>query len=199
MRLKWSFWGELGPARARDVRIFLFSENYHVTQISFFQKKITSCCKRSEETTSLTSPPSIPHPILPFLPHKTLRQKRPPPNQETMASFSPLRPLLRAANSTPSSFLVRSTQRSSPFSSTAAQNYARLTIVGRLGADPELISTTSGQELVKYHVATTSGKSDNRQTSWFHITHFVAPEGRTRDYVLGLQKGFVLLCFFFFV
>jgi single-stranded DNA-binding protein len=63
-----------------------------------------------------------------------------------------------------------------------------MTLVGRLGADPELAETGKGQ-LIKYVVGTSHGPKDNRQTSWFRVASF-APEGSAqRDYVMGLSKG----------
>ncbi|KAK2766165.1 ssDNA-binding protein, mitochondrial [Arachnomyces sp. PD_36] len=107
-----------------------------------------------------------------------------------MNSFTSLRPVLRAAtNSTPSSFLARSAQRSSPFSSTAARDFSRLTIIGHLGATPELHTTQNGQELVRYKVAVNHGRNEKRQTSWFAVTHFIPSEGPRRDYMFSLQKG----------
>lgn len=97
-----------------------------------------------------------------------------------MSTFlSSLRPALRVANAP---------QTARAFSSSPAHSIARLTLTGRLGGDPELHATSSGQELVKYSVATTHGPRDNRQTNWWRVTNFV-PEGSQRDFVLGLQKG----------
>lgn len=122
---------------------------------------------------------------------RTLLQKSPQQTQDTMANFTPLRPLLRAANSSPASILTRSGQRSSPFSSSAANKFARLTLVGNLGADPEHITTPSGKELLKYSVATNQVRGGNREVSWFRIAHFLPAEGPGRDFALGLQKGLV--------
>ncbi|QKX61079.1 uncharacterized protein TRUGW13939_08225 [Talaromyces rugulosus] len=77
------------------------------------------------------------------------------------------------------------------FSSSPAHSLARLTITGRLAAEPELSSTSTG-EIVKYAVATSSGPKDNRQTSWFRIASFV-PDGPSRAYLLGLPKGSLVL------
>lgn len=95
------------------------------------------------------------------------------------------------------SFLSSSLRRSAvpalshrAFSTTRPSQLARLTLVGRLGADPELVETGKGQ-VVRYVVGTSHGPKDNRQTSWFRVASF-APEGPPRDYVLGLSKGFVL-------
>jgi hypothetical protein len=96
-----------------------------------------------------------------------------------MSFLSSLRPGLRMANAA---------QTARAFSTSPAHSIARLTLTGRLGADPELQSTSSGQEVVKYVVGTSHGPRDNRQTSWFRVSNFVA-EGPQRDYILGLQKG----------
>ncbi|KAJ5776992.1 ssDNA binding protein [Penicillium odoratum] len=92
-----------------------------------------------------------------------------------MSAFTSLRPTLRLAN----------TART--FSSSAVRPVARMTITGRLAADPELQATSSGQDIIKYAVGTSYGPSDNRQTSWFKIASFA--EGSQRDYLMGLQKG----------
>jgi single-stranded DNA-binding protein len=64
---------------------------------------------------------------------------------------------------------------------------AKLTIVGRLGADPELATTSAG-EIVKYVVATNHGPAENRTTSWWRVASF-SPDGKARERLLGLQKG----------
>jgi hypothetical protein len=98
-----------------------------------------------------------------------------------MSSFlNSLRPGLRMAKT--------ATQTARAFSSSPAHALARLTVTGRLGADPELQATASGQEVIKYVVGSSHGARDNRQTSWFRITSF-APEGAHRDYLLSLTKG----------
>lgn len=95
------------------------------------------------------------------------------------AFLSSLRPAMRMAS-------IPQTARA--FSSSPAHSVARLTLTGRLGAEPELQATSSGQEIVKYTVATSHGGRENRQTTWWRVTNFV-PEGAQRDFVLGLQKG----------
>jgi single-stranded DNA-binding protein len=66
-----------------------------------------------------------------------------------------------------------------------------MTLVGRLGADPEISETAKGQ-VIRYVVGTSHGPRDNRQTSWFRVASF-AQEGPVRDLVLGLSKGLVSL------
>lgn len=92
------------------------------------------------------------------------------------------------------SFLLNPVRRSaaSPslaraFSSTPSSQLARMTIVGRLGADPESHEASSGRQYARFVVGTDSGPRDNRTTSWFRVTSFA--EGPSRDYVMGLKKG----------
>ncbi len=73
------------------------------------------------------------------------------------------------------------------FTGTARAGVAKMTIVGRLAAEPELTATSTGQEMVKYAVGTSYGPKDHKQTSWFRVACF--EEGPRRDYLLGLGKG----------
>ncbi|KAJ6002077.1 hypothetical protein N7499_002057 [Penicillium canescens] len=101
-----------------------------------------------------------------------------------MSSFlNSLRPGLRMAKT--------ATQTARAFSSSPAHALARLTVTGRLGADPELQATASGQEIIRYVVGSSHGPRDNRQTSWFRITSFA--EGSQRDHLLSLTKGTLVL------
>ncbi|CAK7273738.1 ssDNA-binding protein, mitochondrial [Sporothrix epigloea] len=74
------------------------------------------------------------------------------------------------------------------FSTTPARHVARMTIVGHLGDTPELQATSTGHEVLKYVVASSSGPRDNRQTSWFRVSSFL-PEGPQRDLLTSLPKG----------
>ncbi|KAI9784955.1 MAG: hypothetical protein M1839_001151 [Geoglossum umbratile] len=73
------------------------------------------------------------------------------------------------------------------FSTTPRANLARMTVVGRLAADPEPTVTSAGHELVKYAVGTSDGTGENQKTSWYRFGAFV--EGPRKDYLLGLKKG----------
>ncbi|KAJ5737610.1 uncharacterized protein N7483_002735 [Penicillium malachiteum] len=92
-----------------------------------------------------------------------------------MSLFASLRPTTRLATAARS------------FSTTSARPAARITITGRLAADPELVATSTGQDVIKYAVGTSSGPRDNKQTSWFRVASFA--EGGQRDYLMSLQKG----------
>ncbi|KAI9837461.1 MAG: hypothetical protein M1819_007109 [Sarea resinae] len=73
------------------------------------------------------------------------------------------------------------------FSTTPAAPLAKMTIIGRLAADPEITATSTGQEMVRYAVGTSYGPKDNRQTSWFRVASF--DEGPRRDFLMSLGKG----------
>jgi len=74
------------------------------------------------------------------------------------------------------------------FSTTPRSQLARMQIIGRLGAEPELVDTSTGRQMVRYNLATNYGPQDNRQTSWFRIAAFMEDGGR-RNHLLSLPKG----------
>lgn len=74
------------------------------------------------------------------------------------------------------------------FTTTPSRSTAKVTLVGRLAAEPELIPTASGLDMVRYAIGTQSGPSANRQTSWWKVGAF-PPEGGQRDALLRLGKG----------
>lgn len=47
-----------------------------------------------------------------------------------------------------------------------------ITIVGKIGQDPELRATGNGKMICTFSVATTSGKDDKRKTVWHNVTVF---------------------------
>lgn len=97
-----------------------------------------------------------------------------------------------------SSFLTRRALRtaaplSRTFTSSAPRSsFAKMTIVGRLAGTPELQATSTGKEVLKYTVATSSGPRDNLKTNWFRVAAFL-PEGPQRDFISALDKGYVHL------
>jgi predicted secreted hydrolase len=74
------------------------------------------------------------------------------------------------------------------FSTTSRAAYAKIQVIGRLAAQPELRDTSTGNTMVTYTVASDFGPKDNKQTSWWRVVNFL-PEGAQRDFVLGLPKG----------
>ncbi|KAI4095657.1 MAG: hypothetical protein LQ344_001588 [Seirophora lacunosa] len=77
------------------------------------------------------------------------------------------------------------------FTTTRPAPLAKICIVGRLAAQPELIPTSSGDDMVRYSLGTSSGPKDNRQTNWWKVAAFLG-EGRARDTLMGLGKGSLL-------
>jgi Single-strand binding protein family len=75
--------------------------------------------------------------------------------------------------------------------SSRTSTFAKITLIGRLGDSPEVVPTSTGTEILRYNVATNSGPRDNPKTSWFRVTSFT-PEGSQRDFIAGLEKGYVL-------
>lgn len=47
-----------------------------------------------------------------------------------------------------------------------------ITVIGNVGQDPELRYTASGKAVVKFSVADTRGKDDQKQTQWHRVTVF---------------------------
>ena len=76
------------------------------------------------------------------------------------------------------------------FSTSSPRSIARITIVGNLADSPEIHSTNSGREIVRYAIASNTGPASNRKTSWFRVTSFA--EGPSRDFLLNLPKGYVI-------
>ncbi|KAJ5573493.1 uncharacterized protein N7459_007920 [Penicillium hispanicum] len=97
-----------------------------------------------------------------------------------MSAFTSLRPSLRLANA--------ASQASRSFSSSASRSLARMIITGRLANEPELHASSTGQEFIRYSIASSHGSRENRQTSFFRVSGFL-PEGGHRDFIMGLPKG----------
>lgn len=75
------------------------------------------------------------------------------------------------------------------FSTTPRASLARMQLIGRLAATPELTPTSTGRDIVRYAIGTTHrSTSRGEETSWFRVASF-AEEGARRDLVLGLPKG----------
>ncbi|KAH8783008.1 hypothetical protein F5883DRAFT_537620 [Diaporthe sp. PMI_573] len=91
------------------------------------------------------------------------------------------------------SFLARRAVAATPraaraFSTTPARPLAKITIVGNLVQTPELQATSTGREVLKYAVASNTGRGENTRTSYFRVSSFEA-EGPRRDYFQTLPKG----------
>jgi Single-strand binding protein family len=99
--------------------------------------------------------------------------------------LSPLRSATRAPLLTSSAALSRA------FTTTRPSQLARLTLVGRLGTDPELTTTRTGGEIIKYVVGTSYGPKESRQTSWFRVASFAEKGSPAREKLMGMSKGYV--------
>ncbi|KAF2181753.1 hypothetical protein K469DRAFT_713348 [Zopfia rhizophila CBS 207.26] len=74
------------------------------------------------------------------------------------------------------------------FSTTPRASLARMSIVGRLGVAPEEVTTSTGEKtLVRYVIGSSTGKGDDRKTSWFRVASFV--QGPQKEFLMGLPKG----------
>ncbi|KAE8448447.1 hypothetical protein EG329_009512 [Mollisiaceae sp. DMI_Dod_QoI] len=80
------------------------------------------------------------------------------------------------------------TVRAFSTSAPARSTFAKMTIVGRLVNQPELQATSTGREILRYGVATDSGRGESKKTSFFQVTSFL-PEGGARDFIQNLEKG----------
>jgi len=93
-------------------------------------------------------------------------------------SFRPFIPRL----TTPLTQLTNLTARRT-FTTTRAQPFQRVQLIGRIGTDVELSTTQNNTPMGKYSLAVSTGRDDKRQTSWYRIVAF--GEGATDR----IQKG----------
>lgn len=63
-----------------------------------------------------------------------------------------------------------------------------MSIIGRLGADPELKQNERGS-LLEYSVGAGYGPKDNRQVSWYRVTSFAPEDTPARNLTASLTKG----------
>ncbi|CCO27008.1 hypothetical protein RSOLAG1IB_02610 [Rhizoctonia solani AG-1 IB] len=77
--------------------------------------------------------------------------------------------------------VLRTTRLIAPSAFSPARGFARLTLIGRLGADPELKTASNGTEYVKYVVATDApsralpdGSHPPSKPTWHNITSFAS-------------------------
>ena len=92
-----------------------------------------------------------------------------------------------------SSFLLRrALPRALPVrafsTSSRANSFAKMTIIGRLADQPELQATSTGTEILRYAVGTSSGPKDNQKTSWFRVTSFL-PEAPREILLQAWRRG----------
>jgi len=73
------------------------------------------------------------------------------------------------------------------FSTTARQQVARMTLVGRLGTTPEEVAINGDRTLVRYVIGTSHGRGEDKKTSWFRVASFL--HGPQKDFLLSVPKG----------
>ncbi|KAL8685334.1 MAG: hypothetical protein Q9218_007830 [Villophora microphyllina] len=78
------------------------------------------------------------------------------------------------------------------FTTTPQNHLAKISIVGRLAGEPELLPTSSGQDMIKYALGTKYGPRDNQQTSWWKVTAFPREGTSVKDRLLACGKGSLL-------
>lgn len=68
---------------------------------------------------------------------------------------------------------------------------AIISVLGRIAADPEARTTTSGNEMVKFRLAVTQGWGDRKTTGWYSVTVFGRQCKFVRDYCRKGDEVFV--------
>lgn len=74
------------------------------------------------------------------------------------------------------------------FSSSPRSALSKFSIIGRLAAPVEIITTSSGRELCRYALGTNHGHGEHKATSWWKVAAFL-PDGPQRDTLMSLGKG----------
>ncbi|KAJ6264018.1 hypothetical protein Dda_0157 [Drechslerella dactyloides] len=91
--------------------------------------------------------------------------------------MSGLRPVLRTLPRHPARLFSTSTPR---------RDLARVTLIGRVGTDPEISQSAAGNQMMKYTLATSSGQGEARTTQWHRILAMGEP------HPANLTKGTML-------
>lgn len=66
-----------------------------------------------------------------------------------------------------------------------------LTIVGRIGRDPELRFTQDGKAVASFSVATEHGRDDNKKTAWHNVVAFGS---LAENICRSVKKGTRVIC-----
>lgn len=127
----------------------------------------------------------IDYPINPTPP--SLQPSQHSPTEPAQAQFTHAHNLLITMFST-RAFLRPSVSVIRSFSTSAARAMAKVTIIGRLGADPEMVTSSGGREYMKYTVASYHKSGGEEKISWFRVAAF---EPYQKEYLLSLKKGCV--------
>jgi single-strand DNA-binding protein len=66
----------------------------------------------------------------------------------------------------------------------------QITIVGNVGSDPEILTSTNGIKTAKYSIAVTKKTKDEKKTTWFRIIQFRYSAEFAENYI---KKGMKIL------
>lgn len=66
----------------------------------------------------------------------------------------------------------------------------QITIVGNVGSDPEILTSTNGIKTAKYSIAVTKKIKDEKKTTWFRIIQFRYSAEFAENYI---KKGMKIL------
>lgn len=73
------------------------------------------------------------------------------------------------------------------FSTTpVASDFAKIALLGRLAADPEISTTSNGLEMIRYAVGVSQGK--DKPITWYKVVNF-EPDARGKEHLMSMSKG----------
>jgi len=82
---------------------------------------------------------------------------------------------------------VRPAMRRCTFTTSAPRPIAKLTLIGRLTADPETVTTSNGQEFIKYTIASNyKSRAGEEKPNFFNVASF---EEHGKQYLSTIKKG----------
>ncbi|KAL8894768.1 MAG: hypothetical protein Q9207_008416, partial [Kuettlingeria erythrocarpa] len=74
------------------------------------------------------------------------------------------------------------------FTTTPRPAGARISIIGRLAAQPEIHTTSTGRDMIRYALGTNHGPKESRETCWWKVAVF-PNDGPLKDAIMELGKG----------
>ena len=66
---------------------------------------------------------------------------------------------------------------------------AKISLIGRLAAQPEHVPTSTGRDVIKYAVVTNYGPRDEQKTSWWRVVSYPKEGSAFIDFCRSLGKG----------
>lgn len=65
-------------------------------------------------------------------------------------------------------------------------DFAKIALLGRLAAEPEISTSSNGLELIRYVVGVSQGR--DKPSTWYKVVEF-SPDARSKEYLMSMQKG----------